>query len=62
MGNQQTAAGAIFLYSWIMLLIGHFVPTPLRILAICVAVLMASAAMVLAVVIAFDEAQDHLGD
>lgn len=62
MNQQQTAAGTIFVYSWVLLLIGYLLPTPLQILAVIVAVLIAAGAMVLAVAIALDEAQHHIGD
>lgn len=59
MNQQQTAAGTIFLYSWVLLLLGHFLPKPLSALAVSVAVLIAGAAIMLALAIAFDEEQNH---
>jgi hypothetical protein len=59
MGDNQTAAGSIFLYSWMVLFIGHLLPNPVRGMAVAVAVLMFAAAIIVALLIAFDETQHH---
>lgn len=62
MNNNQTAAGTMFLWSWALMFLAHLLPDGLANLAIAIAVLTATAAFIVALLIAFDEAQHHLDD
>ena len=59
MESNQTAAGSIFLYSWMFLFIGHLLPGAMRGVAVAVAILLLAGAMIVAMLIAFDDTQHH---